>query len=149
MNWSGDDFEKGIKSFDFFKCYGFVVVCRKIRKPGTSLEQHIVYLENSCADRSIEITFFPSHSPEKTSISNLYIVKTSTDDGFNLKDYLKQYHNVEIDSNKFRYTNYSGTFEEKVRGFLEFVTELLERYAIPILQGTEWPEVNFDWQGYR
>ena len=153
MKWSSDSFEKEVKSYAFFQDYNFRFVRKEIGDAGTKLECHVARLDNRKADRSLEITFVPSHIPDKLAMSKLYIVKLSTDDGFNLKDYINQYHNIKINLDDFRYISYPGSypgnFEEKVREFLDFATELLKKYAIPILQGKEWPDVNFDWQGYR
>ena len=149
MKWNADSFEKEIRLCNFFKDYGYTFVRREVEKPGTYLECHIVRLENSNIDRSIEITFFPSKSPDELAISYVNIIKLSIEDGFDLKDYIKQHHHIAIDVDKFRYKNFPGTYEEKVRGFLKLVTGLLEKYAIPILKGKEWPDVDFDWQGCR
>ena len=131
MQWSIDVFE------------------REISKPGTNLERFIIHLENSVADRSISLRFIPSKSPNKSSIFNISILRISTGKGFSLKSYIKQYFGVNVNPDGFQYSSYPGNFEEKVRGFLKFIADLLEKYAKPTLQGTEWPEVEFDWKGYK
>ncbi|MGK7906171.1 MAG: hypothetical protein AB4040_02955 [Synechococcus sp.] len=149
MQWSADDFEKEIRACNFFREKSYKFVEREVDKPGTKFERYIFRLENSSADRSIKITFFPSQFPGKPSISSVYISNLSTGEWFDIEHYIKQYHGIEINPEGFRYSSYSGTFEEKVRGFLDFSTRLLEKYAKPTLQGTEWPEVEFDWKGYK
>lgn len=149
MQWSGDKFEQIVKSYSFFQNHGYNFVGREVSKPGTWLERHIVRLNNPTSDRSIKVTFFTPPATDKPAVSNVIIGKTSTDEWFHLMHYIKQHHGIEVDEDGFRYTSYSGTFEERVRAFLKFATDLLEKYALPTLQGKEWPDVDFDWSGDR
>ena len=149
MQCDGDKFEQIVRSYRFFQNHGYNFVRREVSKPGTWLECHIVRLDNLVLDRSIEVTFSPPPATDKPAVSNVIIVKTSTDEWFHLMHYIKQHYGIEVDKDGLRYTSYSGTFEEKVRAFLKFATDLLEKYALPTLQGTEWPDVDFDWSGIK
>jgi hypothetical protein len=82
-------------------------------------------------------------------VSQIYLVKLSTDDAFNLKHYIKQHYGVDLGSQGFRYSDYGGSFQERVRAFLEFAATLIAKYAEPTIQGLEWPHVEHDWAGYR
>ncbi|NEQ54211.1 MAG: hypothetical protein F6K11_29460, partial [Leptolyngbya sp. SIO3F4] len=147
MQWDGNSFEQEIKACNFFQRYSYVVTGREVDKSDELLVEHIVRLDNLSVDRAIEIMFFSFYASDKPAIYGINIIKPSVDEWFAIEDYVKQYHGVVIPVDKFRYTNYSGTFEERARAFLEFISSLLEKYAKPTLLGAEWPHVEFDWQG--
>jgi hypothetical protein len=149
MQWDADIFEQEVRSCLYFQQQGFSFTGRKINEPGTERERHEVILDNTLTDRSLEVTFAPPSADGRPAVSQVYVVKTSTDDDFNLKDYIKQYHGVDFGPKGSRYTDYSGSFQERVRAYLEFATGLLSKYAEPTLQGLEWPDVEFDWAGYK
>jgi len=148
MQWDADIFEQEVRSCLYFQHQGFSFARRDIVKPGTEQERHEVILVNDSTDRSLEVTFTAS-SDGNNAISQVYVVKTSTDDAFNLNHYIKQYHGVDLGSHGLLYTDYNGSFQERVRAYLEFATGLLSKYAEPTLQGLEWPDVEFDWAGYK
>jgi hypothetical protein len=149
MQWDVDVFEQEVRDCSYFKDHGFTFVGRVVSKPGTDQERHEVTLRNASTDRSLKVTFAPPRSDGRTAVSQVKIVKTSTDDSFNVKHYVKQYHGVDLGAQGTRYTDYGGTFQERVRAYLDFVTALLAKYLEPILTGREWPAVDFDWGGYR
>jgi hypothetical protein len=148
MQWDTDIFEQEVRSCLYFQQQGFSFTGRKTANPGTAQERHEVILDNTSANRSLEVTFTAS-ADGKNAVSQVYVVKTSTDDAFNLKDYIKQYYRVDLGPKGSRYTDYSGSFQERVQAYLEFATGLLSKYAEPTLQGLEWPDVEFDWAGYK
>jgi len=149
MQWDADIFEQEIRSCLYFQKHGFSFARRDISKPGTDQESHKIILDNAATDRSLEVTFAPPRTDGRPAVSQVYVVKTSTDDAFNLKHYIKQYHRVDFGPKGSRYTDYSGSFQERVRAYLEFATGLLSKYAEPTLQGLEWPDVEFDWAVYK
>ena len=149
MQWDPDTFERELRNCAYFRNQSFHFVSREVRKTGTWLEFYVFRLDNPATDRTIDITFSPSHAPGKPAVSNVFLVKTSTDAAFELSDYIKQHHGVDVSDDRFRYTSYTGTFEERVRAFLAFATDLLKKYAEPTLQRLEWPHVEFDWKGVK
>jgi hypothetical protein len=149
MDWDVDTVEQQIRSCWYFEHQGFVFCRTEARKRGTELESYVFRLDNGPADRSIEITFSPPRADGRPAVSNVWLLKPSTHGFFNLKDYIKEYHSVDLQSNGFRYSDYSGTFEERVRAFLAFAEDLLRKYTEAILHGAEWPDVEFDWAGQK
>lgn len=149
MQWDVQTFENEVRACLYFQDHGFSFARRSVSRPGTDQERHEVALHNLASDRSVEITFAPSRSDGRPAVSQIYLVKLSTDDAFNLKHYIKQHHGVDLGSQGFRYSDYGGSFQERVRAFLEFAAGLIAKYAEPTIQGWEWPHVEHDWAGYR
>ena len=148
MQWDTDIFEQEVRACLYFQNQGFSFIRREIRNSGTARERHEVILGNAETDRSLEVTFTIS-SDRSNAVSQVNIVKVSTDEAFNIKHYIKQYHRIDLGPKGSLYMDYSGSFQERVQAFLEFATGLLAKYVEPTLQGLEWPDVEFDWGGYR
>ena len=148
MDWDANTIEQQIRGSSYFKDQGFIFGGTETNKKGTDLEDYIFRLDNAQADRAIEITFSPPRPGGGPAVSSVWLLKPSIDGFFILDDYVKQYHSIDLDKG-FRYTDYSGTFEERVSSFLEFAEGLLRKYAEPILSGKEWPDVKFDWGGTK
>ena len=149
MQWDGKTFENEVLACQFFQNHGFGFAGRNVSNPDTDVERHEVTLRNESTDRSVEITFAPPRTDGRPAVSQVYVVKPSTDEAFNFNHYIKQHHGVDLGSQGFCYSDYSGSFEERARAFLAFVTGLMSKYAEPLLQGLEWPQVEQDWAGHR
>ncbi len=149
MQWDADIFEHEVREYPYFQDRGFAFAGRKVNKPGTEFERYEVTLRNATTDRSLEITFSPPRGDGRPAVSLLNVIRTSTDEFFSAKHYIKQHHGIDIGAEGSRYTTYSGTFEERVRAYLDFVTGLLAKHLEPTLEGREWPQVDFDWGGHK
>jgi hypothetical protein len=149
MEWDIDTFEREVREHPFFQKLGFTFVNRVVHNLGTDQERYEIILSNSAADRTIEVTFAPPRADGRTAVSQVNIVRTSTDDGFNFKDYLKQYHRINLGHHGSRYVDYSGSFHERVSAYLEFAVGYLDKYLQQTLMGLNWPKVDFDWSGIK
>jgi hypothetical protein len=149
MEWDIKTFEHEVREHPYFKKLGFTFEGRDALKVGTDLELHELKLQNRSTDRTIEITFAPPRTDGRTAVSLVNIVRTSTDEAFNIEHYIKQYHGFDVGDKASCYSKYNGTFQERVRTYLDYITNLMSEFLELTLRGMEWPKVEFDWTGIK